>query len=272
MTSGEEWIRARLTELRARRYSPAAVASFLAASQVRAGEVRRDRPELARRARSWELGGAAAWLLLALACREPYRRRVTAGLSWWALSALMLEWHLGMVESEDGVPRNLSAADALTLARAWSVPVIADDLSPVVLLAAGISDGLDGMLARATVPTRAGRDLEGLADAAVLAAALRCAWREDRLHRAVVALELARNTAGVAYGTGVYFAYARAPSAGVLRAGRLTTPVRLAGLIAAGTGRRRSGDALVLAGSVGGLVTLVVGLRGEANRPRAAGV
>lgn len=272
MIPGEEWARVELGRLRARRYTPVAVAGFLAASQRRAAEVRRARPQLARRARIWEAGGAAAWIALACAGREPYRRRVVGGLSWWALTSLMLEWHLGMVEGEDGTPRNLGPADALTLARAWLVPVIADDLSPAALLAAGISDGLDGRLARATVPTRAGRDLEGLADAAVLAAALRCAWREDRMRRDVVGLELARIGGGFAYAVAVSFAQVRAPNAAVMRAGRLTTPVRIAGLIAAGTGRRRTADALLAAGSAASLAVLAANLRPSANRSGTAGV
>lgn len=272
MTPGEQWIRVELGRLRARRYTPVAFAGFLAASQRRAAEVRRERPQLARRARRWEAGGAAAWVALACAGREPYRRRLVRGLSWWAVTSLMLEWHLGMVEGEDGTPRNLGPADALTLARAWLVPVIADDLSPAALLAAGITDGLDGIFARASVPTRAGRDLEGLADAAVLAAALRCAWREERMRHGVVGLELARIGAGFVYAVAVYVAQVRAPSATVMRAGRLSTPVRIAGLIAAGAGRRRTADALLATSSAASLTALAANLRHSANRSGTAGV
>lgn len=48
----------------------------------RSSDVRGARPDLARRSQRWEL----------------------------AATCLMLEWHLGMVESEAGEPRNLSAA------------------------------------------------------------------------------------------------------------------------------------------------------------------
>ncbi len=268
VTPGEEWIRLELARLQSRRYAPVAIAEFLAASQRRAGDVRRERPQLGRRARSWEAAGAAAWLGLACAGREPYRRRVVSGLAWWGLTSLMLEWHLGMVESEDGEPRNLGPADALTLARAWLAPVIADDLAPAALLAAGISDVLDGQIARAGVPTRAGRDLEGLADAAVLVAGLRCAWRQERVSRAVVGLELGRMAAGFAYAAGMYFAQLRAPSPTVVRAGRITTPIRVAGLLAAGTGRRRAANALIAAGSLASLA----GLANALNRSGSAGV
>lgn len=261
MTAGEEWAQAELARLRARGFTPAAVAAFLAASARRSDDVRRARPALARRARRWELAGAAAWSGLALSGRQPYRRRVISGLAWWAIVSAMLEWHLGMVESEVGEPRNLGAADALTLGRAFAVPVIADDLGAAALVAAGVSDVLDGIVARATVPTRAGRDLEGLVDAAVLAGALRCAQRTERLSRAVIALELGRIGAGSAYAVAIYFARARPPSDAILRAGRLTMPLRLAGLVAAGRGWRRPADAMLAAGSVTSLLLLALSVR-----------
>lgn len=269
MTSGEQWAQAELRQLRARHFTPAAVVAFLAASERRADDVRRARPALARRARRWELAGAVAWSSLALGGREPFRRRAASGLAWWGLVAAMLEWHLGMIESEDGEPRNLGAADALTLARAFLVPVIADDLSTPALTAAALSDVLDGMAARATVPTRAGRDLEGLVDAAILAAALRCARRTGRLSPAVIALELGRITGGFGYTVAVYFALAQAPSETILRAGRLTTPLRLAGLIAAGRGWRRSADTLLPTGSLISILLLAYALRESHHDARA---
>lgn len=253
MTAGERWARDELARLRTRRFAPRAVGAFLSASQQRARATRRSRPGLARRAACWEVTGACGWAALALAGVPPFRRRAVSGLAWWAATCAMLEWHLGMVESEDGQPRNLGPADALTLARAWLVPVIADDLSPAALVAAALTDGLDGIAARATVPTRAGRDLEGYADAAVAAAALRCAVRTRRLHPAVAALELGRMSAGVVYGAAVYVARAQPPAPAVLRAARWTTPLRFGGLIAAGSGHRRTGQALVAAGSLAGL-------------------
>lgn len=253
MTDGERWARDELERLRSRRFSPAAVTDFLLASRRRALEVRAARPDLARRARRWELVGLAAWALAAAARKQPFRRRLGPGLAWWAGTSLMLDWHLGMFESEDGRPRNLGAADALTLTRAWLVPVIADGLSPAALGVAAVTDAADGPVARATTPTRAGRDLEGLVDAAVLVAALLSAARQQRLHRGVIALELARLAAGVAFGIAVYLTRAQRPSAAVLRAGRWTTPVRVAGLLAAGAGHRRRADALVGSGSLASL-------------------
>ena len=128
--------------------------------------------------------------------------------------AVMLDWHLGMFETEDGRPRNLGAADALTLARAWLVPVALDAPTPLVCLAAAATDALDGPAARRAGPTRAGRDLEGLVDACFAAAALRGARRRGWLGRAPVAGELARIGAGFAYAVGVWFGRAAAAARG----------------------------------------------------------
>lgn len=271
MTEGEQWARAELRALRVRRFTPGAVVAFVAASERRAGDVRRARPALARRARRWELAGAAAWSSLALNGREPFRRRAVSGLAWWGIVSVMLEWHLGMIESEDGDARNLGPADAMTLARAFLIPVIAEDLDIRALAAAAITDVLDGIAARATVPTRAGRDLEGLVDAAVLAAALRCAHRTRRLSSTVIALEAGRITAGFGYALAVYFARIQAPSKTVLRAGRVTTPLRMAGLVAAGRDRRRTADTLLAAGSLTSMTLLayaaLAGRRDDRVRP-----
>lgn len=267
MTEGERWARDELAQLRRRHFTARAVLGFLLASGRRAADVRRARPALARRARRWELTGFVAWSGLAIGGVQPFRRRLGWGLGGWTLTSLMLEWHLGMLESEAGEPRNLGPADALTLSRAWLVPVIGDRLSPSALALAAITDGLDGIAARATVPTRAGRDLEGLVDATVLAAALFRAARERRLHRVVIGLELGRIVGGVAFATAVYFARARPPSSAVLRAGRAATPLRIGGLMAAGAGRRALGDVLVATGSIGSLCLLAVAVR---HRPASA--
>jgi hypothetical protein len=103
---------------------------------------------------------------------------VAAGLAWWAACAAMLDWHLGMVEEEDGRPASLAAADACTLARAWLVPVAADAAHPAAVALAAATDVLDGRLARASRTTRAGRDLEGLVD--LCFAGRRCGARGAR--------------------------------------------------------------------------------------------
>jgi hypothetical protein len=177
----------------------------------------------------------------------PVRRCVA--LRWWAACALMLDWHLGMFETEEGRSRNLAAADALTLARAWLVPVALEGPSPRVCLIAAATDALDGPAARRAGPTRAGRDLEGLVDACFALAALRGARRRGWLGRAPAVAEAARVGAGVAYAVGVWFGRAQPPPDHLLHAARLTTAFRAAGLATAGTGRRRAAGALMLTGS-----------------------
>ena len=176
----------------------------------------------------------------------------------------MLDWHVGMLEDEDGVPREPSAADACTLVRVWLAPAAADTPLPWICAVAFASDGLDGRLARAAVPTRLGRDLEGLADAAFAVAALRGARRRGWLGRGAAGAETARIAIGFAYALLHWFGAARAPDPRVLHAARVTTPVRAGGLVAAGLGRRRLADALV-----GGGALLSAGATGRAALRRA---
>lgn len=266
LTEGEEWVRAQLARLRARRFAPAAVAAFLTASQRRANAIRRARPDLARQEAAWLAAGTAAWLGLAAGGAEPFRRRLGSGLAWWAATGLMLDWHLGMLETAAGELRPLGAADALTLARAWLVPVAADTPSAAVCALAGLTDVLDGHAARAAAPTRAGRDLEGLVDACFAVAALGGARRRGWLGRWAAGAEAARQAAGFGYALAVYFGRAAPPDAAIARAARLTTPVRVAGLVAAGLGRRRAADLLVGGGAAASVALLAgAGCRG---RPR----
>lgn len=249
LTEGELWAREQLELLRDAGFAPRALARFLHASRRRADGQRAARPQTARRIRAWIAAGAAIWAALAGGGREPFRRRTPAFAAWWALTWLMLDWHIGMLESEEGEPRNLAAADACTLVRVWLAPAAADTPRAWMCAVALASDGLDGRLARASVPTRLGRDLEGLADAAFAAAALRGARRHGWIGRAAARAELARIALGLGYTVCVWFGSARAPDARVLHAARLATPVRAGGLVAAGLGRRRLAGALILAGA-----------------------
>ena len=121
LTEGERWAREQLDLLRVARFRPRSLGAFLVASQRRAGEVRRARPELARQSRIWIGAGGVAWIGLAATGREPFHGHLASGLGWWAAVGVMLDWHLGMIETEDGEPRPLGPADALTLGRAWLV-------------------------------------------------------------------------------------------------------------------------------------------------------
>ena len=264
LTEGERWAREQLQSLRARRFTPAAVAVFLFESWRRSTAKRRERSALARRARHWTVAGTVAWLALAAVGVEPFRGRLRDGLTWWSVTALMLEWHLGMIETEDGRPRNLNAADALTLTRAWLVPVALDSPTPLVCAAAAVTDTLDGPLARRAGPTRAGRDFERLVDACFAAAGLRGALRRGWLPPVVVAAELLRLGAGLGYATAAYFIRARAPRTQVLRAARAATAVRATGLALAGTSHRRTAAAFVAVGS-----SVSVALAGASLRPHA---
>jgi phosphatidylglycerophosphate synthase len=250
LTDGERWAREQLALLRDGGFTPRASARFLAASQRRANAQRAARPATARRMRAWIAAGGAAWAALALARREPFAGATRSFVIWWALTWLMLDWHIGMLETEDGEPRNLGPADAATLLRVWLVPAAAAEPRPWICALALASDGLDGALARRTATTRIGRDLEGLADAAFAAAALRGAVRHDRLGRGAARAELGRIALGVGYSTAVWFGREQGPEARVLRAARAATPLRAAGLVAAGLGRRRPADALVVGGAL----------------------
>ena len=249
LTAGELWAREQLRLLLDARFAPRAVARFLADSQRRCNAQRRARPLVARRMRRWILCGALLWAGLALAGREPFRRRWRAFAAWWSLTWLMLDWHAGMLETADGRPRNLGPADACTLARVWLVPAAADAPAPWMCVLALATDGLDGKLARATAPTRLGRDLEGAADAAFAIAALSGARRQGWIGPAACAAELARLGIASGYAAAVWFGSAQAPPPHVLHAPRSSTPVRAAGLAAAGLGRRRLADALLLGGA-----------------------
>lgn len=261
LTEGERWACGELARLRATRFAPAAVGRFLVASQRRADEVRRTRPALARQARGWSGAGAAAWIGLGAAGVEPFRRRRAAGLAWWAACAVMLDWHLGMVETPDGAPRRLSGADAGTLSRAWLVPVVWDDPRPLAVVAGALSDAMDGVLARRGEPTRIGRELEGLVDACFAVAALAGARRRGRLGTAAVLAEAGRQLLGFAYALWAYFARLGAPDPRWTRTARALTPVRAAGLLAAGLDRRQLADALVLGGAGASAAVLVAEAR-----------
>lgn len=241
--------------MRAARFTPAASARFLAASWRRAGERRLARPELTRQARAWGTLGALAWLIPGAAGIEPFRNLLRAGLGWWALTVLMLRWHLGMFETEAGEPRPLGPADACTLTRAWLVPLAAHRPGPFVCAIGFASDGLDGALARATAPTRAGRDLEGLVDSAFTLAALRGAVRCGWLGRVPATAEAARLLAGAGVISAAYFGSGSRPDPQLARSGRMTAPLRAVGLFAAACGRRRTADACVVLGAVTAIVT-----------------
>ena len=232
-------------------WRPRPCLEFLKAAWIKAQATRRRRPELARQEAAWILAGFAGWLLAARSLpASPSARARARGLLWWAGCGLMLDWHLGMLETPEGRPVRLGAADALTLARAWLAPAVAAQPEPMLLLVGGLTDVADGRIARVTRCTRFGRDLEGLADACFSWAALRGAVRAGGLSPRPAALEQARLLAGTAHASAAYFVAGRAPNPAVRRGGRSAVPLRLGGLVAGGLGRRALADRLVLTGTV----------------------
>jgi phosphatidylglycerophosphate synthase len=248
-SDGELWALRQLELLRAARFGPRAITRFLAASRRRSAATRVERQDVARRSAAWLGLGAAAWVALAVGGAQPFRRQIRVGLAWWTMTAAMVNWHLGMLETEDGTPRQPGIGDALTLARVWLVPVAADSPTALVCASAAVTDALDGRLARRVGPTRAGRDFEGLVDACFGLAALRGLTRARRLGRAFAGVEAARLLSGLGYAVFVYFGRARAPERRILDAARPMWTVRFAGLVAAASGRRRTGEVLLVLGS-----------------------
>jgi hypothetical protein len=246
LTDGEQWCRTELARLADGRWRGGPWLEFARAALARARHNRSCRPGLSAQARRWIAVGAGAWLLAGRRQTGPFALARRRGLVWWAACGLILDWHLGMIETEHGEAVMLNGADALTLLRAWLVPAVAPSASPGLLLLGGLTDVADGRVARATRCTRFGRDLEGTVDACFIVAALRGAARSGSLSRLPVRLEQARLAAGVAYASHAYFVRGAAPDRAVPRSARAAAPVRLAGLIAAGLGRRRLADGLLV--------------------------
>ena len=240
-SEGERWTREALDRLRARRFTPAAVLELVAASFARARRVRARRPELVAQSRRFGAVG-----LVASAPLGP--RAAVRWLAWWA----MLDWHLGMIESDGGReprPRALGAADALTLARLWAAPLARRRAHPALIALASTSDVADGLLARRAGSTRLGRDLDWAADAAFFHAAVRGLVERGALRPWILAAERAHLLAVVGAGVVTYLGASERPSTPAER----TIPATLgtAGLLLAATAdpraRARAAHALVTA-------------------------
>ena len=278
LTEGERWTRVELARLRSGRWRLRAWNTFLRAAQTRANDTRRGRPGLARQEAIWIAVGGAGWLVAGrLPAASSLGQARRWGPLWWAACAVMLDWHLGMLETPDGRAVGLGAADALTLARAWLVPAVAARADPTLVLLGGLTDAVDGPVARATRCTRFGHEFDAVVDACFTAAALRGGARRGGLSPLTVHVERGRSVAGIAYVSSAYLLVGRAPAARVRGSGRRAAPVRLAGLVAAGRGHRRLADTLIMAATVAaaaGLVrrpgrSLYAGRRGGPDEHRA---
>lgn len=117
--------------------------------------------------------------------------------AWWAATALMVSWHLGLLETPDGrALTRLGAANLVTIGRSAVVPLL-PFLTPVplaaVLAIAALSDAIDGPLARRRGETsRLGRWLDASVDSLLLAAALLAAARLGLLSSVPLVLAFVR--------------------------------------------------------------------------------
>ena len=264
MTDGERWASEQLDALRAGRFRLRPWTRFLGVSFARAADTRRARPQLARQARAWSIAGlvgalaVSAWAPRA-SLPAPRPRRFAL---WWLATCVMLEWHLGMVEGPDGENRErLSVADALTLLRLWSVPLLAAQGDPAsksrpmfttLIASAAVSDTLDGALARRMGPTRLGSDLDKAADALTIAAASGAAGRAGWLPPGPAQLLGLRSALPVAAVAATYFRTGQRPAIDTSGASRRLAPALLGGL-AATPFCPRVGAALTSAASIASL-------------------
>lgn len=253
LTEGERWTVDALVALRAAGYRPRAWARFLDDALARSAQARQARPEMTAQARRWAVLGAAGWLL---ACRIGEGRRGirldrSAGLAWWLAVYKMLDWHLGMAEGGDGVARErLSPADALTMTRFWLVPLAvgvrgSDRGFPLAIAAGGLTDWLDGTLARRHGRTRLGRDLDTTADLAFFGTAAIAAHSAGRLPGVAAWALSARNAAGTVLALTAVFGRVRRPA---IRARPAGAALRVVGLTVAVAGAPRIGTTLLLLG------------------------
>ena len=255
LTEGERWTAEVLSELRRRCYRPGAWVAFVRKSLERSSSNRCARPRMARQARGWGAGGAVAWMAACAAARErdDLRLRPLGGLLWWFAVWQMLDWHLGMAEGGDGRPRErLSPADAITLARFWLVPATFGAAHssrglPTVIVLGGLTDWLDGSVARRHGRTRLGRDLDTTADLAFLTAAATAARGAGRIPSLAFWALSARHGLGLAVALGAVFGRARRPA---IRARPWGALLRIGGLASCTSGADRTGAALLIAGSL----------------------
>jgi len=270
VTAGEAWTREVLRELRARRYTPHAWVSFLRASFTHA---RASRAEHAREHRQTLLVGAVgivAWS--AVFAFQPWL--AAAGMLWWLLVIAMVDWHLGMIEDDAGRPLGkLGTPNLLSIARAAVIPALVvapPGVFAALLIAAGVTDVIDGPLARARAEeTRLGVWLDGGVDAIVLSAATIGAASHALLPWWAAALVLGRHTLQWVVVTLAYFIRAAAPPRSGVVSGKVPGLTLFAGLALAAL-QLPGATVLVTLGALGGLTTFSLTLA-RARRLQPAG-
>lgn len=268
---GELWTEELLGELRAGRFTPRAWVRFLGTSFARARSNRRRHARAHRQLLALALLGLSVYGAVA-AFGLPLLAAVAAG--WWLLVLLMADWHLGMLERPYGSRLSgLGVANTVTLVRAAAIPLL-PALAPValglVLIGAGISDVVDGFLARARAETsRLGAWTDGAVDALLLAVAAVAAATHGLLPIWVVVLIVGRSVAPWLVIGGVYFATARAPRRGRYVSGRAPGAVLVAGLALAAFDLPGA-TPVAAAGALGGLATFAATVVVNARRSRPA--
>jgi phosphatidylglycerophosphate synthase len=271
MTEGERWTRDLLAALRSARYRPAAWRVFLARSFERAANTRTARLHEHRQLVAFEALGLAAWAAVALA--GPWL--ALAGAVWLTLLLLMVDWHLGMLEDDEGRPLDgLGAANVLSILRGAIAPALLIS-SPAalaaLLVAAGSSDAIDGPLARARGETsRLGRWLDGGVDACLLGVAAVAAARLGLLPWWAAGLVLARHAVQWSALALAYFARAEPPARGGVVSGKTPGLVLFGGLVLAVL-RVPGAPALVVVGALGGLATFILTALHSVRAQAAAG-
>jgi phosphatidylglycerophosphate synthase len=270
VTAGEAWTHELLRELRARRYRPRAWAQFLASSFARARATRAERRSEHRQTLLVGATGLAVWA--AVAPVRPWLALVCA--AWWLLVIAMVDWHLGMLEDDAGRPlRRLGLANVLAIGRLAVVPVLVvapPALLAAILIPAGLSDALDGPLARARgEATRLGAWLDGGADAFVLSAAAVGAAQHGLLPWWAAASVLARHALQAFALSVAYFAHAERPRRGALVSARRPGLLLFAGLWLATLGVPIA-SVLVLLGALGGVAALALTVAAAGRSGRTA--
>jgi phosphatidylglycerophosphate synthase len=260
VSDGEDWARELLRALRADRYRLRAWRRFFALSFARARSVRNERRREHRQVLLVGAAGLAAWA--AVAAFRPWL--ALAGALWWLLVTLMVDWHLGMLEDEHGRPlHGLGLANLLTLARAAvipALPIVSPSLLVALLLPAGLSDGVDGPLARRRrEETRLGVWLDGSVDTLLLSAAAVGAARHGLVPWWTASLVVARHAAPWVFVSLAYFIRAEAPQLSRLASGKAAGLLLFGGLVVAAL-RLPGAVPLVVLGVTGGLATLAVRL------------
>jgi cardiolipin synthase len=258
------WTRETLAELRASQFRPRAWLRFLAKSFERAAELRREHWRAHRQSLALGAGGLVVWTSVAVA-GEPALAAIGAG--WWLLTMLMLNWHLGLLERPDGSPLpSLGVANILSLGRLGLVPVLPvlkPELLATALIVAGVTNALDGYLARRRrEETRLGFWLDGVADALVLGTAavlLLPLW--------AVVIVLARFALPAAAFTVSYFWLLERPPATFDRA-RVLGIALWAGLVLAAL-ELPFAFALAGVGALGGLIAAAASVRQARTASRA---